>query len=84
MMPVSIKDVRKGTRVVLKNGWVADVMDNKVTSQTRFCKVYGTYTELGSVYSTDIQSVEVNGGWVAVEHTPSQRKAAGVRSAWGF
>jgi hypothetical protein len=84
-MSVSIKDVKKGTLVVLRNGWEAEVADNMVNSQTRMCTVYGDYTEMGSVYSTDIHSARMaDGSWHVVEHTPSQLKARAARKGWGF
>lgn len=83
-MTVSIKDVKKGTRVRLRNGWEADVADNKVTSATRVCTVYGIYTEMGSVYTTDIVQARVNGQWETVEHTATQLKQAAARKAFGF
>ena len=43
-MSISIKDVKKGTRVMLRNGWEAKVEDNTVNSQTRTCTVYGDFT----------------------------------------
>lgn len=82
---ISIKNVKKGARVKLANGWEAQVEDNCVNQQTRVCTVYGFETEMGSVYSTDIVSVLVLGaGWEPVVHTPSQVKAKANRSAWGF
>lgn len=91
-MKVSIKEVKKGDRVRLANGWEADVMDNTVNQQTRVCRVYGFETEMGSVYSTDIAYVrravfndtERYQAWMTVEHTPSQIKAKAARSAMGW
>ena len=84
-MSISIKNVKKGTQVVLRNGWKAKVEDNTVNSQTRICTVYGDYTEMGSVYSTDIVEAQMNdGSWHIVEHTPAQLKAAQARKGWGF
>jgi len=84
-MSISIKNVKKGTQVVLRNGWKAKVEDNTVNSQTRICTVYGDYTEMGSVYSTDIVEAQMNdGSWHVVEHTPAQLKARSARAAWGF
>ena len=84
-MSVSIKNVKKGTKVILRNGWKAKVEDNTVNQHTRVCTVYGDYTEMGSVYTTDIVEAEMpDGTWHVVEHTPAQLKAAKNRSAWGF
>lgn len=84
-MAVSTKEVRKGTLVCLRNGWEAEVLDNATNRQTRLCKVFGTYTETGSVYSTDIVSARMPDGiWYVVEHTPAQLKAHAARKALGF
>jgi hypothetical protein len=84
-MAISIKDVRKGSRVQLRNGWEADVADNMVNSQTRMCTVYGDYTEMGSVYSTDIVSARMaDGTWQFVQHTPRALAIHKARTAWGF
>jgi hypothetical protein len=84
-MTVSIKDVKKGTTVILRNGWKATVEDNTVNQHTRLCTVYGDYTEMGSVYSTDIVEAQMNdGSWQVVQHTPAQLKAAHLVMASGF
>lgn len=64
-------DIKKGMRVLLRNGWEADMMDNK-KGNIRMCRVYGRYTELGSVYAHDIMRVNDGTQWHAVEHTPKQ------------
>ena len=84
-MSVSIKDVKKGTKVILKNGWQAKVEDNTVNQHTRLCTVYGDYTEMGSVYTTDIVEAQMgDGSWHIVVHTPAQLKATQARKGWGF
>ena len=88
-MSVSIKNVKKGTKVVLRNGWEAKVEDNTVNQHTRVCTVYGDFQEMGSVYSTDIVKAQMaDGSWHIVAHTPAQLKAAKNRAAlaakWGF
>mgnify|MGYP006294285893 CR=1 FL=1 len=83
-MSVSIKNVKKGTKVILRNGWKAKVEDNTVNQHTRVCTVYGDYTEMGSVYTTDIVEAYIDGFWHIVAHTPTQLKAAKNRSAWGY
>jgi hypothetical protein len=64
-------DIRKGMRFRLRNGWDADMADNK-KGNIRMAKVYGTFTEIGSVYAHDIVSVRTETGWLPVEHTPAQ------------
>lgn len=66
---VSYKDVVKGSRVKLANGWEADVMDNRVNGITRMCNVFGFFTEMGSVYTNDIRMIMVDGAWQHVTHS---------------
>lgn len=66
-------DLKRGSRVMLANGWEADIMDN-MRGNTRMARVYGFETEIGSVYSHDIVAVRVNGEWVEIEHTKDQDK----------
>jgi hypothetical protein len=88
---VSILDIKKGSKIKLKNGWEATVMDNQVRKHTRLCEVYGIYTEIGSVYSTDIVTVIITDPLSAVyplaavrsyevDHTPTQKKGSWMRS----
>jgi hypothetical protein len=84
-MAISIKNVKKGTQVVLRNGWKAKVEDNTVNRHTRLCTVYGDYTEMGSVYTTDIVEAQMSdGSWQIVEHSPTQLKVSKARAGWGF
>lgn len=66
-------DLKKGTRVMLRNGWEADVMDN-MRGNTRVCMVYGFETEAGSVYSHDIVAYkDERSTWQTnIEYTKSQ------------
>ena len=84
-MAISIKNVKKGTKVILRNGWKAKVEDNTVNQHTRVCTVYGDYTEMGSVYTTDIVEAQMSdGSWQIVEHTPAQLKVSKARAGWGY
>jgi hypothetical protein len=67
-------DLKKGDTVFLKNGWKAEIMDNK-KGNIRFAKVYGNYTELGSVYAWDIKEALKGSETVKIELTESQIKA---------
>lgn len=81
-------EVVKGTEVRLRNGFRAEVRDNNKRGSTRLCMVYGSELgyndDIGSVYSTDIVKAKVGGVWVAVEPTPTQKKNATARAAFGF
>lgn len=46
-------ELKKGSRVILKNGWCAEIADNK-KGNLRLATVHGLYTEMGSVYSHDM------------------------------
>jgi hypothetical protein len=83
-MAVSVKDVRKGTRVILRNGWEAEVLDNLTNRQTRMCKVFGEYEEMGSVYTSDIAEAFVGGNWEFVTHNRKTLELATARKSWGF
>ena len=73
-------DIKKGMRIktVQLGTPVTGVMEDNMKGNTRMIKTNGSeigmFDELGSVYAYDIQSVEVIGKWVAVEHTPKQLK----------
>ena len=40
----------------------------------RLATVYGYFTEMGSIYTSDIAAVEVNGIMEPLEQTPAQKK----------
>jgi hypothetical protein len=67
------KEIRKGDRFVLNNGWYATMKDNG-RGTTRIAEVEGFYTEIGSVYSYDILAVQTPTGWEAVVHTDKELK----------
>lgn len=73
-------DIKKGTRIQLRNGWQGTMKDN-AKGNTRMAEVEGFVTEIGSVYSHDIVAAQgPDGNWIPVEHTPAQiklRKIAG-------
>jgi len=87
-MSVTMKDVRKGTRVVLRSGMEAEVLDNLTNRQTRMCKVFGAahgmYDEMGSVYSSDIVEAHIGGAWEFVTHSTKTLQTAQARQSWGF
>lgn len=66
-------DLKKGTRIQLRNGWFGTIVDN-AKGNIRMADVEGVYREIGSVYSHDIVSAQINDQWVSVEHTPAQVK----------
>ena len=78
------KEIRKGMEVWLRNGMRARVEDNQVNQSTRLCTVFGAdvglFTEMGSVYTTDI--VECQGERVTL--TDKQKAQMANRSLMGF
>lgn len=74
-------DLKKGTRVQLRNGWYATLEDN-AKGNTRVAKVEGFVTETGSIYAHDIVRAEVDGEWVDVQHTPKQLKLRQMAEAF--
>lgn len=65
-------NIKKGDRVKMRGtGWEGTMMDNK-RGNIRDVRVEGTFTEVGSVYSHDIEFVKVDGKWKKVEHTKAQ------------
>jgi hypothetical protein len=59
--------LKKGTRVVLRNGWQAVLEDNKKGS-IRMATVEGFYTEMGSIYAHDIAGYKEGDFWVKLPY----------------
>ena len=77
-------EIKKGEMVMLQNGWKARIEDNR-KGNVRMATVYGMYTEMGSVYSSDITQVQnSNGEWESVSITGKQKLTAANRVLWGF
>lgn len=78
-------DLKKGTRVMLRNGWEADLWDN-MRGNTRVANVYGFCEEAGSVYAHDIVAYkDADGVWHEdIEYTPAQKKLKEQVAAFGF
>jgi hypothetical protein len=74
------KDIKKGMRVRLANGWYGTMMDN-MRGTTRLVEVEGHYTETGSVYSHDIIVAQTPTGWEAVVHTAKELQCKEMNEA---
>ena len=68
---ITNRDLVKGLRVRLANGWEATLLDSQRNASTRLCEVYGFVTESGSVYARDIAQVRIAGEWLKVRFLPS-------------
>jgi hypothetical protein len=71
MSLIKTNDLKKGTRVQLRNGWFATMADN-ARGNTRLASVEGYVTETGSIYAHDIVRAQVANSWVTVGHTKQQ------------
>lgn len=70
-------DLKKGDKVTLKNGWNAIIEDNK-KGNIRLAKVFGVYTEIGSVYAWDIDYHTKDDLQVKIVLTDKQKKSKGL------
>jgi hypothetical protein len=69
-------DLKKGTRILLRIGWEADLIDNK-KGTIRVARVYGIEDECGSIYAHDIVARKTPGdpNWIRdIEYTPAQKE----------
>lgn len=64
-------ELKKGMMVALRNGWKAEIADNK-KGNVRMATVYGYETEMGSIYAHDIAWALVDGTLVSIEYTKDQ------------
>jgi hypothetical protein len=83
MTLVKTNDLKKGTRVLLSNGWYATLADN-ARGNTRMATVEGYVTETGSVYAHDIVEAHIADAWVSVTHTKQQQEMRTAVKTWGF
>jgi hypothetical protein len=83
VMPVKTNTLKKGQRVRLRNGWWATLEDN-LRGNTRMATVEGLYTEMGSIYSHDIEVALIEGTEVPIELTAGQIKCREWVDSLGF
>lgn len=66
-------ELKKNTKVQLRNGWKATLLDNK-KGNVRDALVEGFCTEAGSIYTHNIVARFENGSWIHdIEYTDSQK-----------
>tara|TARA_R100000656_G_C3889059_1_gene116142 strand:+ start:330 stop:584 length:255 start_codon:yes stop_codon:yes gene_type:complete len=70
-------DIKKGDVGYQKNGWKFEMMDNK-KGNIRMAKVYGLYTEIGSIYATDIDFIIKNGEDIKVDSSQYNKQKSVV------
>jgi hypothetical protein len=76
-------DLKKGDKVNLRNGFTAIIEDSK-KGNIRMAKVFGNYTEIGSIYAWDIMSVVKENKVIAIELTATQLKSKNLTFSLGF
>jgi hypothetical protein len=69
---INTNDLKKGTQILLKNGFGAILYDNK-KGNIRLAEVDGIFKELGSIYSYDIDQAFINNAWQPVTYTKKQK-----------
>lgn len=74
-------ELKKGDKVILKNGWKATIEDN-LKGNIRLATVEGLVTEMGSIYVWDIAHKIDTGE--RIDLTPKQLKSKGMVNALGF
>tara|TARA_R110000744_G_scaffold11441_2_gene34647 strand:+ start:279 stop:539 length:261 start_codon:yes stop_codon:yes gene_type:complete len=78
-------DLKKGDRIRLNNGWYATIEDNK-KGAVRMATVEGLFTEMGSIYTADIDVYLKNmddGGTkiITIEHNHNHAKGSDAMTA---
>ena len=69
--------IKKGTEVVLRNGWKARIEDNE-RGLIRLATVYGYFTEMGSIYMFDIAEPKIE--FTAAQAKQIKRITGGLKS----
>jgi len=59
------------------------MMDN-MRGNVRMARVYGLFTELGSIYAKDIDAVKRDNEWIKIELTEKQKKHSEMLKALDF
>ena len=74
-------DLKKGMKVMLKNGWEAEIMDNR-KGNIREALVHGDFDDYGSIYVWDISYVYVGEEEVRIELTQKQKTDRKLVKGW--
>jgi hypothetical protein len=83
MSTVVSNQIKKGTKLRLKNGWNATMMDNRRGS-IRTMEVQGLHTEIGDNYVWEIKSAFIDGQWKTVQLTKNQQEQRDRIKGLGF
>ena len=80
-MKIKVNDIKKGTTIKCNQLGVpvTGIMLDSLRGNTRLVDVKGSevgmFDEMGSVYAWNITAAEINGEWVSVELSDSQKTA---------
>ena len=80
---MTTNEIKKGTMVMLANGWKAEILDNR-KGNIRLATVYGLHTEMGSIYSHDIKYAYDGPKMVVIEHTQAQKECKARATGFGW
>lgn len=79
-MILTTNELKKSTRVKLANGWEARIEDNR-KGNVRMATVFGTYEEMGSIYSHDIIAAFIDNMWVPITQSEKQQSCKKLNDA---
>lgn len=80
-----VNDIKKGMAITMTGGRYGKMMDNKKGNIRMVEVTNGMFgPEIGSIYSKDILTVEVNGKMEPVELSDRQKDAAKRVTSFGF
>jgi hypothetical protein len=80
MKTIEPNNIKKGTVGYLKDtGWKFEMADNK-KGNIRLAKVYGIFTEYGSIYTHDIDYVIIDDSVIRVDSSRYQKQTATVKA----
>ena len=73
MKTIEANKLGKGSKVILKCGWRATILDGYKNRSIRMAEVEGLFKEVGSIYTSDIAYAEVDGELLRVTLPNAQR-----------
>ena len=79
MKTIEPNDIKKGMIGYKKDGFKFEMADNK-KGNIRLAKVYGLYTEYGSIYTHDIDYVIIDGEEIKADASRYQKQTATIKA----
>lgn len=84
MKTILSTELKKGTRVVLDNGFEAILTDNRSKGNVRQMQVFGYSTDTGDEYVWKIKRAVIDDEEIVVELTDKQKENKRMCRAMGF